>query len=537
MSSKLAERVVFTGDFLRPFEDKFASHQRGNILWLSRLLGWQVALATGLRTETVAWCAGSSREANLGDADISAIYEEFGVPQSVDGWAALYARAGSSATLDAIAQRHFAGTLVLGFELPPVFVRALLRHGATIIDVCVHPVRFLDDIFLGFRTSEPALRESFARHAVREDFLRLMAGVQGAAAVTKSSFTLEPESLVIFDQTPNDAVRIAGGQFARLEDFREAVVRTAAGYAKVYFKNHPYAPESEALAALRDWGVAAEATDENAYYLMAHPNVRGVLSLSSSACTEAVYFGKEAHFLLGPPRRLAVDGAIVDSDSYIGIRDAFLDVDFWREVLGCVLPVTVRDCLTVPEKPNRLRLSSGGFWGYNQIDSDGYIAAAMQVRSPLAKQAEEARSALAKQAEETRSALAKQAEETRSALAKQAEETRSALAKQAEETRCALAKQAEERRSALTTFESWLANETIYRRRSLLGRMLFRRDGRPTRGLRLALFHKNGAPRGIFRPWVIGKDGIPRKSLRQWMSSAEYIELPKAYHAPTAIRA
>src|SRR5208282_1492167 len=70
----------------------------------------------------------------------------------------------------------------------------------------------------------------------------------------------------------------------------------------------------------------------------------------------------------------------------------------------------------------------------------------------------------------------------------------------------------------------------IYRHRSLPGRMFFRWNGKPVRGLRRVLFHSGGKPRGIFRSWVIGKNGLPKKALRQWMTSDEYLALPKAYH-------
>lgn len=66
-------------------------------------------------------------------------------------------------------------------------------------------------------------------------------------------------------------------------------------------------------------------------------------------------------------------------------------------------------------------------------------------------------------------------------------------------------------------------------KRSLLGRMLFRANGRPTRLLRRVLFHENGKPRGLFRSLVVDKDGMPYKYLRQWMSSVEYLVLPKAH--------
>ncbi|MCK0208907.1 glycosyltransferase [Starkeya koreensis] len=68
-------------------------------------------------------------------------------------------------------------------------------------------------------------------------------------------------------------------------------------------------------------------------------------------------------------------------------------------------------------------------------------------------------------------------------------------------------------------------------RRSVLGRLFFRRNGKPTGGLRRLLFHADGKPRGIFRSWVISK-GVPRSPFRQWMEGDAYLALPKAYRQP-----
>lgn len=67
--------------------------------------------------------------------------------------------------------------------------------------------------------------------------------------------------------------------------------------------------------------------------------------------------------------------------------------------------------------------------------------------------------------------------------------------------------------------------------RSFLGRVLFRRDGKPARGLRRILFHNNGKPRRIFRSWVI-RQGVPTPPFRRWMESEDYLALPKAFRRP-----
>ncbi|SCW92342.1 glycosyltransferase [Ancylobacter rudongensis] len=78
-----------------------------------------------------------------------------------------------------------------------------------------------------------------------------------------------------------------------------------------------------------------------------------------------------------------------------------------------------------------------------------------------------------------------------------------------------------------------LPGQSSDHQRSLLGRVLFRRDGKPARGLRRILFHNNGKPRRIFRSWVI-RQGVPTPPFRQWMESEDYLALPKAHRRPSS---
>lgn len=68
-----------------------------------------------------------------------------------------------------------------------------------------------------------------------------------------------------------------------------------------------------------------------------------------------------------------------------------------------------------------------------------------------------------------------------------------------------------------------------YEERGHLGRLLFKKSGRPHKLLRVFLFSTSGRPRRLTRFLVLQKGGKPRRRFRQWMSSAVYQSLPKAY--------
>lgn len=67
-----------------------------------------------------------------------------------------------------------------------------------------------------------------------------------------------------------------------------------------------------------------------------------------------------------------------------------------------------------------------------------------------------------------------------------------------------------------------------YGQRGVIGKLLFRRNGKPHKPLRLLLFSRSGRPRSFSRFLVINKNGMPRRRFRQWMLSSGYQNLPES---------
>lgn len=68
-----------------------------------------------------------------------------------------------------------------------------------------------------------------------------------------------------------------------------------------------------------------------------------------------------------------------------------------------------------------------------------------------------------------------------------------------------------------------------WQRRGVVGRLAFRKNGRPHKPLRLLLFRSSGRPRTLTRRLVLHRDGRLRGPFRQWMTSGAYLDLPDAY--------
>lgn len=513
-------RIIVTGDVLRPTPEQQVSAQRSNIHWLGHLLNKPLQSATGLSVEIASW--GEDPGGEFNDAMIREIFSAFGVPFTLEGWAAIYDSTVPNEVLDAVVSNTFSDALVIGFEIPPVLERALQRAGVPLIVTAIHPLRYMDDIFLGFRSPNSKLQDALRLHAITDEKFWFMAGLQCAAVTKKSFFSPEPDSLILVGQMPNDASCIVDGRFASLQNFRSAIVGAAAEHRKVYYKKHPLAHADEMIARLREWGVDADETDENIYYLLAHPNVNGVLTLSSSVGIEARYFGKKASFLLKGTELLWATGDLSKTNCFVGIDDRWLTPDFWRDVLRESLSVSASDGLRVATKPNRLRLSLGSFWGYNWADSDILVDLAMAPGSALNRRIRENSDRNA----ENLSDLSASIEQVTQAI----EELDLGLRTKVDIS----SGQVDSLAQRLQVCAQRLADMEAYLARPLIVRVFFRRNGRPVRILRRILFHSSGKPRGVFRRWIIRPDGQPHRALRQWMTAPEYQRLPRAYQPSTS---
>ena len=139
-------------------------------------------MATDLPQSVLSWGHASVADGRLTTADVTAIYAAFGLSPDILSWAAIHAIDRLPERVEALLDHVFNDSLVIGFELPPYLTHYLDRRGIPYICATIHPVRFLDDIFLGIRSNAPAVQEFLFSQRISEPFIRTMAGVQRASA-------------------------------------------------------------------------------------------------------------------------------------------------------------------------------------------------------------------------------------------------------------------------------------------------------------------------------------------------------------------
>lgn len=364
-------RILFSGDFLRPSAAELRPTQHENIMWLYRLLDVPVRMATDLPTGIVHWDNNWLNTSCLDVDSITAIYQAMWERPGIHAWARLFDAEYLPDAVEDLLAHLFAGSFVIGFELPRYLVNFFRRHDIGFVDCSIAPVRFMDDLLFDISASDAAMTDAIRPWRVSEALIRLQAGVVSSHVAKMNPNPPRPETLLLILQTRFDKVLLQKGRFASMLDHMDRLDLICKDYQHVLIKEHPLEPQQDTMARLLRQLPRAEMTKENFYRLVAHPNLSGVAALSSSCVLEAEYFGKTGHYIL-PDHR--ADRFTVGLEALM-VDDALLMPDFWRDVLAASpCPVTPKDGLRLHSKPNRFRQQLRSAWGYNQIDTDISVA-------------------------------------------------------------------------------------------------------------------------------------------------------------------
>lgn len=378
------QRIVFTGDILRPFPSVrggWESATSKNVRWIQHLLSWPTQEATGLPISRVSW--------ESDGFDTPRFYESLGLPLGLDAWAALFYRE----TLPAAAEDHlsdpFRDALVIGVELPDVLQRVLARRGVPFVDVVSHPVRFMDDLLFALRTNVPGMHRALVER--RFDVARCIpfANLHRAKTAWMPALALPRGTALLTGQVATDKAVIdrREGRFLSFADFTEEIFGVCERHPRVLFKPHPYQnARCPSRRVIESFG-AIETVTENFYYLLGQDAITDVYAISSGTVHEAPYFGRQGTAFGAPlydfgdrPPDAGRAGACVP------IGDALLSPAFWSAILAPVTDTRPHPPAGPPPRPSRLRRSLNADWDHAWIDE-----VVQQARPRLAPEPEPAR--------------------------------------------------------------------------------------------------------------------------------------------------
>ncbi len=356
--------IVITGDLLRV--NKYRKHdQLNNVLWFYNLVQWQINKAVP-SVNITCYLPGES-------VDFSAqqFYKWLGLDLSSESWVNVYDRKEVPETVAEYVDECFSGNFVIGYELPEILLNVFDKLGIFYIDFTIHPIRFLDDIFMGVRTNSQRCNDVLRRYAVIEDLFFIHAGLSKATIARMPKLDLERGSCLFVGQTKLDRSQIRDGKLLTLQDFSSRFEALSDKYDTIYFKPHPYELEDNLM-------IKSMAPDKvktinhNVYRLLSNENIMTVYTVSSSIYMESLYFGKSAEaFYPEYLNKYNESAPNYDAKCYVPLLDQFYYPDFWAKLLASHFgSVECSSELSIPWKTSRLRTSLGCYWGYNSLDAE-----------------------------------------------------------------------------------------------------------------------------------------------------------------------
>lgn len=368
MSLPSHSRIVITGDLLRPFpvEDGWEGATWKNIRWLHALLRPLLPDNAPAPT-TLAWDALMPADAGM-FFDTPALYGVLGEPLTLQSWATLAQRQTAPDALVEALREPLKDALVIGYELPPVLLDAMRQLQLPVIDLILHPLRFLPDLVFAMRTNVPAFHDVVQRHALApSEVARQVALIQAKAAWMSPPEPMPPGTALLLGQVASDRAMVqADGRFARLEDHLSELHRLCVEHPLVLYKPHPYAAHDPAAQAVLQQLPCIVRTSANLYHLLAQPELDTVVALNSSGLVEARAFGRRARQLV--PFLYDFDSSQAPADGHLGspvaLSPAWGEPGFWRAMLAGDAHAPIPTVWV----PNRLRRSMNADWGYQFME-------------------------------------------------------------------------------------------------------------------------------------------------------------------------
>lgn len=356
------EKIIITGDMLRPSINGEGSNQKINIDWLYNLLKFPLSLGNNISIEVLNWDDNKSFDSKL-------FYKLNGLNSMPEDWVMIYkSKKFSDASLGYIST-FFDKSLVIGFELPDIFMHMFDELNIPYIDVIIHPIRYLDDIFFGFRTNKKEYFDKLKKFQINSKIYSIQAGIHSATISRMPKLNISENSVLFTGQVEIDKSLLKNGDILSILNFEDEFKELSKEYNKIYFKKHPYAKGSDEVNKFLHSLNNVEFIENNFYQLLGQENINSVYSISSSTVLEASYFEKKSQFLYQSPFLFSKDEEqIFDRRYYIPIFDEFLEPDFWATIL---FEKNINDFKRIlPFKSNRLRNSIQNYWGYNFLDAE-----------------------------------------------------------------------------------------------------------------------------------------------------------------------
>ncbi|MDR1461498.1 MAG: hypothetical protein LBI78_07630 [Campylobacteraceae bacterium] len=321
------ERVIFTNDFLRIYENQsniFTNPFKNNVHWLEKICG--IPILKSLQIKQYSLFFGDENGAK---SLRWKIYNSLELPFSTEAWAFVYEDIELNTSLMNEIQTTFENALIISFEIAPSIIKIFTKLHIPFIDFAIHPVRFLEDYVFAIRTNVKEWEKRIAKHHLDDFLCREKARMYMAKSSRLQVFNNVPQGSVFFvGQTNQDSSLIANKIMTSLDEVKMHLESISKAYPCVHYKAHPHNKDTKEILSFLASLKKVEVVNYNIYDVLGSGAYCKIFSISSGTLLEANYFDLETH-RLSPAFNSYDINTYQSSKSYFGLLTVPILKQFW----------------------------------------------------------------------------------------------------------------------------------------------------------------------------------------------------------------
>ena len=229
------------------------------------------------------------------------------------------------------------GYLVIGFEISKVDINYLNQEGIDWINLSIHPLRFMDDLYFSLETSRNV---DFARNSVSTGFIDMSVKVIKQRYNPNFKKQETRKKLCILGQLPDDKSVFINNTFKVLRDYTEKLDYIVKDFDEVLYKPHPYNLDNKADRYIQKRYNTKHLLEEDIYKVFSLEEISSFCAISSSLLYEANSFGLESIFLDNSPLKFSqpVSYSLLVEDKVFWSKILKTSVSFNLDNLSKALP-------------------------------------------------------------------------------------------------------------------------------------------------------------------------------------------------------